>query len=417
MSEIREISIPIVIVAYNRTETLLRLLSSIDNAIIPENTTLIISIDGGGDALVREIANNYIWRFGEKIIKAHKQNLGLRNHIIECGDLALKYDGIILLEDDLYVSPFFYNYVIETSNFFNRDEAISGISLYTHNYCETAQLPFRPISTSKDVFFLQLASSWGQFWSNSHWSSFKEWIGENEDKLNKPDKLVPQAIQDWPNSSWKKLYIRYMINKNKYFVYPYLSLTTNFGDYGAHHSGDNHFQVPILMENKKYNFCKLDESIAVYDAYCELMPHCYQAISPNLAKYDLSIDLYGTKPLNGITSKHIITSKKVKRPIASYGKRMYPHELNPLLNVLGHVFHLSDTENVIKSEYKYSIENVVFYHQLPRWHKNKNNNEESPVLSSNEKQLLMLFSNRFSIPILLSIFYVYKMLIWILKHR
>ena len=52
----------------------------------------------------------------KKIIK-HSKNLGLRAHVITCGDLVNIYDNIIVLEDDLFVSPYFYKYANDALNF------------------------------------------------------------------------------------------------------------------------------------------------------------------------------------------------------------------------------------------------------------------------------------------------------------
>lgn len=145
--------IPVVIVAYNRPAPLKRLLDSVTKGVYSGQVKLIISIDGGDNSDVLSIAENFRWVHGEKEIIHHKTNIGLRNHILSLGDLTLKYDGIILIEDDLYVSPYFYEYAIEAMEFYNEDNIIAGISLYSHRYNETARLPFTPLSDDSDVFF------------------------------------------------------------------------------------------------------------------------------------------------------------------------------------------------------------------------------------------------------------------------
>ena len=80
----------VVIPAFNRPKSLLRLLRSLDKGDYPLNHSieLIISIDGGGDHEVLRIAKEFNWNFGTKTIIEHDENLGLKNHIISCGDLA-----------------------------------------------------------------------------------------------------------------------------------------------------------------------------------------------------------------------------------------------------------------------------------------------------------------------------------------
>ena len=87
----------IVVVAYRRLNTLSRLLDSINDAYYTSNEiNLIISIDyHDTNKDVVDYANKFEWKHGNKTVVTHGSNLGLRKHIIECGDYAIKYDSII----------------------------------------------------------------------------------------------------------------------------------------------------------------------------------------------------------------------------------------------------------------------------------------------------------------------------------
>ncbi len=57
----------IIIPAYNRPDSLRRLLSFIDAAsFIYDDIPLVISVDGGGDINVVELANSFEWKYGQK---------------------------------------------------------------------------------------------------------------------------------------------------------------------------------------------------------------------------------------------------------------------------------------------------------------------------------------------------------------
>ena len=59
----------IVVVAFNRPRSLQRLLTFLSKAQYPDkNITLIISIDRGDNQNVLNIANDFVWEFGEKIV-------------------------------------------------------------------------------------------------------------------------------------------------------------------------------------------------------------------------------------------------------------------------------------------------------------------------------------------------------------
>ena len=102
----------IVIIAYNRLDALKRLLVSVEAAVYPEGepVPLVISIDRSDSDAVVKTAEDFGYTHGEKIIIARKERLGLREHVLTCGDLTEKYGSIIVLEDDLFVSPMFYDY-------------------------------------------------------------------------------------------------------------------------------------------------------------------------------------------------------------------------------------------------------------------------------------------------------------------
>lgn len=122
----------IVIATYNRPKSLERLLTVVANANYDgyANIPLIISVDGGGNITCKVIAQEFKWKYGEKVVINHYENLGLKRHIISCGDLTKTYGAIIMLEDDTVVSPYFYDYAVQTSTYYQNDTKIAGVSLF-----------------------------------------------------------------------------------------------------------------------------------------------------------------------------------------------------------------------------------------------------------------------------------------------
>ena len=132
----------IIVLAYNRAQALSRLLQSIEKADYHISTTLVISIEGNASNDVVQTAENFETKKLNKLIIRRKERLGLRNHVIACGDLVNKYDAVIILEDDLVVDRYFYRYACDAIKFYNDDESIAGIALYSHEYNEFSNLPF-----------------------------------------------------------------------------------------------------------------------------------------------------------------------------------------------------------------------------------------------------------------------------------
>ena len=98
--------IAVVVVGYNRSDSMRRILGSLAKADYKEkDIPLVISIDHSGREEVEQVAREFQWNYGPKEVICHKERLGLRKHIISCGDLTRRYGAVMILEDDLYVSP------------------------------------------------------------------------------------------------------------------------------------------------------------------------------------------------------------------------------------------------------------------------------------------------------------------------
>ena len=109
----------IVVVTYNRAESLKRLLQSLAKADYRGRSRipLIISVDKSNSEACAKAAEEFSWEYGEKRVIRQVERLGLKRHILECGAYSREYDGIIMLEDDLVVAPDFYEYAVRALEF------------------------------------------------------------------------------------------------------------------------------------------------------------------------------------------------------------------------------------------------------------------------------------------------------------
>jgi glycosyltransferase involved in cell wall biosynthesis len=348
--------IAIVVIAYNRAQALLRLLDSLTNAYYPEglDIPLIISVDKSDSTEVENVANDYIWDHGDKYVRLHEVNLGLKQHVLECGDIAAGYDGAILLEDDLFVSPAFFMYTLAALQRTRMVQRIGGISLYNHRLNVHAREPFEAIDDGYDNYYMQLASSWGQAFSAEQWIEFRKWYEEHKDDDIAADN-VPVNVSSWSDRSWLKYYIKYLIDTEKYFLYPRVSFATNFGDDGEHMdsgaAGISDLQVP-LAGIRNYgqidmHFSDIDESMAVYDSYFE--NRCLEHRLPEVVRGQVSIDIYGTRQSSGY-KRYVLSSKPLPfRMLESYGRRLRPVDANVIYKVEGRDLFLYDTSKAGKA--------------------------------------------------------------------
>ena len=172
------LKIAIVVPCYNRVSSLERLLQSLSHADYGEcsgEVSLIFSVDYSGDDKVAEFVQSFEWGFGEKRVILHPTNVGLRKNILSCGDLTAEFDAVIVLEDDLVVSPGFYSYAIQSAEYYEDDSRIAQLSLYSYEYAEVGVSRFMPVEDGNDVYFMQWASSWGQMWTTRQWKTFRSW--------------------------------------------------------------------------------------------------------------------------------------------------------------------------------------------------------------------------------------------------
>lgn len=336
----------IVVAAFNRKQSLARCLQALSKAQY-ENLSprLIISIDrGSSNKDVQELADQFHWKHGPKTVIYQEQELGLKRHILACGELTRRYGPIILLEDDIFVSPFFYSYAGQACSYYRDDPRIAGISLYSPRYNETAKSAFEPLQSRHDVFFGQFPSSWGQLWTPEQWASFAAWYGDGDNlDIRSDDHHIPPNVRKW-SRSWKKYFYKYMIEQNKYFVFPYVSHSTNFADPGIHvKKPTQRYQVTLsYCGERTYALCPLGDSGVVYDAFYEFTGLGKQFKEP--VRTNLSVDLWGTKSKDAY-SRFVLTTRRLNcKVLATFGSSMIPLEDNVLQNMTGDGIYLYDMQ-------------------------------------------------------------------------
>ncbi|MEM9832818.1 MAG: glycosyltransferase [Bacteroidota bacterium] len=311
----------IVIVTHNRADSLKRILSSLLRAKYSKGThiPLIISIDGGSEnnSEILNIATKYTWKYGEKKVINHRENLGLKSHIISCGDLSKAYDSVIVLEDDCYVSRNFYNYAVQSIAFFNEDKNIASIALYSNRINENVLLPFEPLYDGYDNYFMQVPCSWGQIWTKHQWFLFKSYY-EKKPIIDSDDN-IPERIKRWSEKSWKKYFYKYLVDEKKFVAYPVVSHSTNFADAGEHlQQASSYFQVGLesLPENYAYKFIALNNSNNKFDAFFE---YHHTGLTKLGLLDNVEFDLYGSKRLDLVDKTYLVSSKACKKPVHTYG--------------------------------------------------------------------------------------------------
>lgn len=332
--------VAIVVVGYNRLGGMKRLMSSLLNASYPnKDVPLILSIDASGNGELYNYVNSIDWPYGRKFVNIENERLGLIKHIFQCGGLSRKFKAVIILEDDLFVSPDFYNYVLAAIDAYGEDENVSGIALYQEETNGFVSLPFSPMNNGSDCYAMQSVCSWGEVWNQRMWTGFEMWLEKWDRDFTKIDMM--ECIKGW-KKAWSKFFYAYIISTNKYFIFPYVSLSTNFNDAGGEHGGglSSIVQVNLLQGRRNYNFSSFKD-LEKYDVYQQnIFLYSVLKLSPN----DLTLDLYGIKFKEGKVKRYILTTYHLPyKRIKEYGICMRPIELNVINEIPGSGIYLYDT--------------------------------------------------------------------------
>lgn len=155
---------PLAIFTYNRPAHTRQMLESIAVCRRQDECRIFLFSDGPKTSeqeqvvqATRAVLREGMDRLGAQLIE-QPVNLGLARSIVEgVTELCDEFGRVIVLEDDMIVSPRFLDYMITALDRYQDDDRVSQVSGYMH----PVDHPAHP-----DAFFLPLTTTWG-------WSTWK----------------------------------------------------------------------------------------------------------------------------------------------------------------------------------------------------------------------------------------------------
>lgn len=161
---------PIALFAYRRPSHLQRTLEALRRNPQASSSRLLVFSDGpkkpANETAVRQVREyvRTISGFGSLEIVERDGNLGLANSIIDgVSTTCRKYGRVIVLEDDLIVSPHFLEYMNASLDQYEHDDRVMQISGY--------MFPLEA-DLEEDAIFLPLTTSWGWATWDRAWRHF-----------------------------------------------------------------------------------------------------------------------------------------------------------------------------------------------------------------------------------------------------
>lgn len=351
MMKLSDVKVTIIVMGYNRIEPLRCVLGSLHNLIIDYSTALIISIDGGGTDEINQLVNSFHWPHGKKEVVIHKERLGLRNHFFWVGDQTEKYDTILFLEDDILPSPYAVVAARKLSCLYSKDEDIAAGSLYSPMLCEFTDIKFPRLFDGTGCFMLA-HPYWGTVWMKEGWRRFKSWYKTY--KCN--PEILPPNVANWKDgSSFKKVFIQYLIETSRTCVYPEQAYVTNMGFKGENNAtGLQCFQTNLSQIEPVFSYISARKKVPSYDAFMELSSNVIKRKCPELREYDFTTDL--KRVHSYFSTPYVLTTRPVKEAILTYSDKMKPTENGVLLGVKGKGISLALREDVIfEKDERYSF--------------------------------------------------------------
>jgi hypothetical protein len=245
---------PVAVFAYKRPDHLRRALQSLAANSQAARSALYLFCDGPrqqGDepavARTRAVAREQRWCREVHIIE-QPQNLGLARSIISgVTDLCQRYGSVIVVEDDLELSPYFLDFMNESLQCYRDEPRVMQVSGY--------MFPV-PVPSARETLFLPLTTSWGWATWERAWRHLDREAGVESPILRDPRQrrafdlhgayaysAMLQAQQQGQIDSWAIRWYHTVFACQGLVLYPAHSLVRNsgFDGSGSHCGTSAHF--------------------------------------------------------------------------------------------------------------------------------------------------------------------------------
>jgi hypothetical protein len=264
---------PIALFVYKRPEHTLRTLESLHSNLLADKSELHIFADG-----VRDLANEKEKTAVEKVrqiirlkhwtkdvfITEYSHNQGLAKNITQgVSQLVARYGRVIVLEDDLVLSPYFLTFMNQALDYYASHDKVMHIS----GYCPPLALHLPP------TFFYTVPSPWGwATWARA-WAKYNPDVEELWLRLQTSQRIkefdwtkifLPQLNKNLQGemNTWAIRWYASVFLEEGLCLVPNISLVNNIGfdDSGEHCKSDSSHFVPQLADNIEIREIPLEEN-------------------------------------------------------------------------------------------------------------------------------------------------------------
>lgn len=259
---------PIVLFVYKRLWHTQQTIESLRRNSLANESDLYIFSDGPKNSKeepqVSEIRKyiKSISGFKNVIIEEKSKNFGLANSVITgVSQIIVKFNKVIVVEDDLISSPNFLKFMNEALDFYENDSKIFSISGYS--------FPIEiPDGYKQNIYVLPRSSSWGwatwlDRWRKVDWE-VKDYGNFIKDKYKKKifskggDDLIRmmQNKRAGKIDSWSIIWTYTHFKNAAFCIYPLKSFVKNIGTdkSGVHSKKTKKYEVKLAQKDFKISF-------------------------------------------------------------------------------------------------------------------------------------------------------------------
>ncbi|CAN8061725.1 unnamed protein product [Agarophyton chilense] len=233
---------------------------------------------------VVQVSSKFDWPHGNKRVHVWQRQVGIWGQWIDTWRPSATEDEefAVLLEDDLQVSPLYFQWLVSARRAYDSRNDVFGYTLQRGtlraNQTGFGRRPLR-VSDEEEAYLYLLLGSWGYAPKASSWAAFREWFHDKScDENFKPyvHGLIPTKWymkQEKRRTMWTMWHICYAHLRRLYTVYANLprdqTLAANWREPGLHFRGNENTKgrKRASAVTKQRDFALLGEGNTVDRAY------------------------------------------------------------------------------------------------------------------------------------------------------
>jgi len=226
----------IIVIVYNRAQSMLRLLKSLNNAkYYNDDIKLEVWIDrsanGSVDQLTLTEARQFDFYHGSFEVIIHPNHVGIIGQWLSTWRMWQSgKEMAVILEDDLQVSKYFYKYLKLVHEKYDSDPQVNGYALQGVSMKHQTSSPGILRGPKHDIAFLYpVLGTWGFSPSPKNWAKFIDWFTKAyKDKSFEPY-VYSNVVTVWykqfrrqgkTGGIWSIWHIYYAWQEKEYTLYP-----------------------------------------------------------------------------------------------------------------------------------------------------------------------------------------------------